>query len=71
MPTFPELGPLYKPSGTDPTAERNRLHTETAEIHSLGMGELEEPMLEYEGCTQPEFLVLAYSGMSLSINRSF
>lgn len=46
MPTFPELGPLFKPSGTDPIAERNRLYTETAEIHTLGVGELEEPMLK-------------------------
>lgn len=69
MPTFLELGPLFKPSGTDPIAERNRLHTEIAEIHTLGVGELQEPMLEYEGCTKSDFLVLAYSGM-LSIDPS-
>lgn len=46
MSTFPELGPLFKPSGTDPIAERNRLYPETAEIHTLDVGELEEPMLK-------------------------
>lgn len=69
MPIFPELGPLFKPRGTGPIAERNRFHTEIAEIHTLGVGEPEEPMLEYKGCTKSEFLVLAYSGM-LSIDPS-
>lgn len=69
MLTFPELGPLFKPSGTDPIAERSRLHTEIAERPTLGVGELEEPMQEYEGCTKSDFLVLAYSAM-LSIDPS-
>lgn len=46
MPTFLELEPLFKGSGTDPIAERNRLHVEIAGIHTLGVGEQEESRLE-------------------------
>lgn len=63
MPTFLELGPLFKLSGTDPIVERNRLHVEIAGVHTLGVGEQEELRVEYVGCTKSELLVLAYSRM--------
>lgn len=63
MPTFLELGPLFKLSGTDPISERNRLHVEIAEVHTSGVGEQEETRLEYVGCTKSELLALVHSGM--------
>lgn len=63
MPTLPELGRLFKLSGTDPIAERNRLHLEIDRICTLGVGKQEEPKLQYVGCTKSELLVLAHSGM--------
>jgi len=62
MPTFLELGSLFRLSGTDPIAERNRLHIEIAAAHTLGMGEQEEPWLEYVGCTKSVLLTLAHPG---------
>lgn len=51
---------MFKVSGTDSLAERNRLHVEIAGVHTLGV---EEPRLEYMGCTKSELLVLAHPGM--------
>lgn len=52
MLAFLELGPLFKLSGTDPIAERNRLHIEIAGIHTVRVREQAEPRLEYVACTK-------------------